>query len=392
MGCVMHWMSVCRGEVAHKSYHTTATTNLMSELLALSEIAERVWPFHRDHFIGDMIGLNLTHPRFVIENVDLGRRHDETCRGDFAKFQEWGLGLVLCKGGPVWYDPNYRGDWLAQVAQRTGREDEALFLGWGVRHPTQLVLSILDRFLLNVEANPDQVQLIQRVADLDATQAAGKVGLLMGLNSSVWFGDSPGVLRMFARLGLRHITLAISGRELGYDGYDETRSGGRLTTLGVRLIQEMNACGILVDISHLNDICALDVIAVSSKPVIASHSNPRHFSNSLRDIPDDVMRALAAAGGVLGIMPPISRPPGPPPTGAGPMVQVPRAEVVETVRLLCYAVGVMGIDGVGIGSHFNSAALPWVTYGLLEAGFSEAETAKIMGGNYERVVRQVLPV
>jgi microsomal dipeptidase-like Zn-dependent dipeptidase len=51
----------------------------------------------------------------------------------------------------------------------------------------------------------------------------------------------------------------------------------------------------------------------------------------------------------------------------------------------------MGIDGVGIGTHFNSAALPWVTYGLLEAGFSEAETAKIMGGNYERVVRQVLP-
>jgi hypothetical protein len=131
-------------------------------MLSLTEIAERVWPFHRAHAIGDMIGLNLTHPRFVIENVDLGRRHDETCRGDFVKFQEWGLGLVLCKGGPVWYDPNYRGDWLAQVAQRTGREDEALFLGWGVRHPTQLVLSILDRFLLNVEANPDQVQLIQR--------------------------------------------------------------------------------------------------------------------------------------------------------------------------------------------------------------------------------------
>ncbi|MCE7982204.1 MAG: hypothetical protein DYG89_13495 [Caldilinea sp. CFX5] len=363
----------------------------MSELLSLTEIANYVWPFHHIYPICDMIGLNLTHPRFVIENIDLGQRHDATCRGDFVKFQEWGLRLVLCKGGPVWYDPNYRGDWLAQIAQRTGREDDALFLGWGVRHPTQLVLAILDRFLLNIDANPEQVQLIQRAADLDSAQAAGKVGLLMGLNSSVWFGDSPGVLRMFARLGLRHITLAIAGRELGYDGYDETRSGGRLTALGVRLIQEMNACGILVDISHLNDSCALDVIAVSSKPVIASHSNPRHFSGSLRDIPDEVMRALAAAGGVLGITPPISRPPGPPPTGAGPMLQVPRAEVAETVRLLRYAVDVMGIDGVGIGSHFNSAALPWVTYGLLDAGFSAAETAKIMGGNYLRLVRQVLP-
>lgn len=364
----------------------------MSERLPLTDIAERAWSFHRAHAICDMIGLNLTHPRFVIENVDLGQRHDETCRGDFVKFKEWGLRLVLCKGGPVWYDPNYRGDWLAQVATRTGREDDAMFLGWGVRHPTHLVLAILDRFLRNVEANSDQVQLIQQVTDLDLAQCTGKVGLLMGLNSSLWFGDSPGVLRMFARLGLRHITLAISGRELGYDGYDETRSGGKLTVLGVRLIEEMNACGILVDISHLNDPCALDVIAVSSKPVIASHSNPRALSGSRRDIPDEVMRALAQAGGVLGIMPPISRPPGPPPTSAGPMLAVARAEVDETVRLIRYAVDVMGMDGVGIGTHFNSAALPWVTYGLLHAGFTEAETAKVMGGNYLRVLRQVLPI
>lgn len=362
-----------------------------TETIPLASIRERVADFHRDHALCDMIGLNLTHPRFVIENVDLGQRHDETCRGDFVKFKEWGLRLVLCKGGPVWYDPNYRGDWLAQVAQRTGREAEEMFLGWGVRQPTHLVLAMLDRFLLNVEANLAQVHLIQRAADLEIAQAAGKVGLLMGLNSSTWFGDSPGVLRMFARLGLRHITLAVSGRELGYDGYDETRSGGQLTALGVRLLHEMNACGILVDISHLNDVCSLDVIELSAKPVIASHSNPRTFSGSLRDIPDEVMRALAQSGGVLGITPPISRPPGPPPTGAGPMLQVPRREVAETVRLIQYAVDVMGIDGVGIGTHFNSAALPWVTDGLLSAGFSTAETAKIMGGNYLRVVRQVLP-
>lgn len=358
--------------------------------ITLAENSEPIQAFHRRYPICDMIGLNLTHPRFVIENVDLGKRHDETCRGDFVKFKEWGLRLVMCKGGPVWYDPNYRGDWLAQVAQRSGREDEAMFLGWGVRHPTQLVLAILDRFLLNVEANLDKVQLIQRVRDLDEAHLAGKVALLMGLNSSVWFGDSPGVLRMFARLGLRHITLAISGRELGYDGYDETRSGGKLTAQGVRLIHEMNECGILVDISHLNDPCSLDVIEVSHKPVIASHSNPRGLSASLRDISDEVMRALALSGGVLGIMPPINRPAGPAPTGAGPMIEVARCEIDETVRLIRYAVNRMGIDHVGIGTHFNSASLPWVTFGLLEAGFSEEETAKIMGGNYLRVVRQVL--
>jgi membrane dipeptidase len=133
------------------------------------------------------------------------------------------------------------------------------------------------------------------------------------------------------------------------------------------------------------------VIGVSAKPVIASHSNPRALSGSIRDLPDEVMRALAQAGGVLGLMPPISRPPGPPPTGAGPLLEVARHEVAATVRLIRYAVEVMGIDGVGLGTHFNSAALPWVTDGLLNDGFSEEETAKIMGGNYLRVVRQVLP-
>ena len=61
------------------------------------------------------------------------------------------------------------------------------------------------------------------------------------------------------------------------------------------------------------------------------------------------------------------------------------------MRLIRYAVDRMGIDGVGIGTHFNSAALPWVTAGLLDAGFAEAEVAKIMGGNYLRVLRSVLP-
>ncbi|MFN8441422.1 MAG: membrane dipeptidase [Caldilineaceae bacterium] len=363
----------------------------MTEFITWEEIANQVEDFHRRHPICDMIGLNLTHPRFVIENVDLGARHDETCRGDFVKFKAWGIHLVLCKGGPVWYDPNYRSDWLSQMAERSGREDEQLFLGWGVRHPTQLVLAILDRFLLNIEANLDKVYLVQRLADLDNAENTNKVGLLMGLNSSTWFGDSPGVLRMFARLGLRHITLAISGRELGYDGYDEIRSGGKLTTLGVRLLEEMNNCGILVDISHLNDPCSLDVIELSDKPVIASHSNPRCLSGSLRDIPDEIMLALAQKGGLLGIMPPISRPPGAPPTGAGPMQRVARTEVEQSIHLIRYAVNRMGVDHVGIGTHFNSAALPWLTIGLLDAGFSEAETAKIMGGNYLRVMRSVLP-
>jgi membrane dipeptidase len=343
--------------------------------------------FHRTHPIGDLLGINLTHPRFLLDHIDLGQRQDTTCRGDFVKLREWGLAVVMCKGGPAQYDYNFAHLWKSQPERREGRPDaEEMFLSLAIKNPTQLVLAVLDRFLVDVEAHPDKVLLVRRAADLDQARAEGKLALLMGANRSDWFGDSPGVLRMFARLGLRMITLGQSGRELGYDGYDELRSGGRMTALGVRLIAEMNRAGILIDLAHTNEVCALDVIEHSAVPVIDSHSNPRALEDSPRNTSDAVMKALAARGGLLGIMPPISRPP-----GEAPYTGVPPAPLEKAIRYIRYAVEVMGVEGVGIGTHFNTAVMPYLTEGLLKAGFSEADAARIMGGNYLRLLRQVLP-
>ena len=72
-----------------------------------------------------------------------------------------------------------------------------------------------------------------------------------------------------------------------------------MTELGVRMIAEMNAAGILIDLAHSNDPCALDIIEVSTKPVVDSHSGPRALVDEPRAAPDEVMRALAERGGVL---------------------------------------------------------------------------------------------
>ena len=267
-----------------------------------------------------------------------------------------------------------------------GGDAEPLYLGLTIKNPTQMLLAVLDRFLGQVEANADQVLLVRDAGDLERARSEGVVALLMGCNRSDWFGDCPGVIRMLARLGLRMITVGQATRELGYDPSNETRSGGRMTELGVHMIHEMNRCGILVDISHLNDVCALDAIAVSEAPVAATHSNPRALEDTPRNVPDEVMRALADKGGVLGIMPPIARPAGEYPYGC-----VPRAQMERTIAFIRYAVDLMGIECVGIGTHFNSAVLPWITEGLLDSGFSEEDTIRIMGGNYLRVLSQVLP-
>jgi membrane dipeptidase len=350
-------------------------------------IHPRVADFVSTHPVCDMLGLNLTHPRFSIDHIDLGQRDNSTCRGDFVKFAEWGLRVVMCKGGPVLFDDNFAALWPSQPERRPGRaQPEPLYLSSVSKHPTQIVLALLDRFLCDVEANPDKVRLVHTATDLDAAARDGVVALLMGSNRADWFGDVPGVLRMAARLGLRMITLNGSGRELGWDGHDIVQGSGGMSALGGRLIDQMNESGIVIDLAHTNEASALDIIAHSHRPVIDSHSNPRALEESTRNTSDAVMKALADRGGMLGLVPAIARP-----EGERPYAGVAADQLAGVLRHIDYAVNLMGIEGVGIGTHFNSACLPWLIDAVLEAGYAEADAAKIFGGNYLRVLRAVLP-
>ncbi|MEE3264917.1 MAG: membrane dipeptidase, partial [Candidatus Latescibacterota bacterium] len=207
-------------------------------------VSQRARQFHQNHPICDMLGLNLNHPRFVLDDTDLTQRAEDHFRGDFPKFGDWGMNLVVAKGGVTLLTDEYRALWNLQPERRAKRDGESLFLTLAVPNATQTVLAELDRFLLNVEKAPDSVHLVRTVSDLDGSREAGKVALLMAANRADWFGDSPGVLRQFSRLGLRMITIGQATRELGWDPSSETRSGGRLTELGVRMIAEMNQCGI----------------------------------------------------------------------------------------------------------------------------------------------------
>jgi membrane dipeptidase len=352
----------------------------------MNAISERSRQFSKNHQVCDMLGFNLCHPRFLVDNVDLGEKDETTCRGDFPKLADWGISVAMAKGGVATYSAEFADLWRRDPTRRPGRYDEEMYLSLAVKSATQIVMSVLDRLLVNVEKNPDKVMHVRTAGDLDVAREKGLIAILMGANRSDWFGDSPGVLRMFARLGLRMITIGQSARELGWDTSGETRSGGRMTELGVRMIQEMNSCGILIDLAHSNDPCALDVIEVSEKPVIDSHSNPRRLSPGDRSAPDEVMKALAEAGGMLGITPAISRP-----DGDALYTSIDPEQTRTTLDHIRYAVDLMGIEHVGIGTHFNTAIMPFLTDALLDDGFSEAETAAIMGGNYLRILRRVLP-
>ena len=267
----------------------------------MNSISERARRFHRDHPIADLLALNLSHPRFTIADIDLGRRDESSCRGDFPKFRDWGLKVAMCKGGAAVPEMNFAPKWLEDPTFRPGRPDsEPMYLSMAINSPTLLCLAVLDRFLCNVEENPDKVILVRTAADLDrALSDPGRIAVLMGANRSDWFGDSPGALRQFARLGLRMVTIGQATRELGWDVSGELRSGGRMTALGVRMIEEMNRRGILIDLAHTNDPCALDAIEVSERPVIDTHSGPRALEEdpSPRSTSDEVMKGPGPEGG-----------------------------------------------------------------------------------------------
>ena len=117
-------------------------------------------------------------------------------------------------------------------------------------------------------------------------------------------GDAPlepeiSYLRNFYRLGLRCLGLTHDVRNEHGDGVRE-RSAGGLTHSGAKVVEECNRLGIVVDVSHLSDRGAQDVLAISAQPIIAPHSNARSLCPHPRNLTDELLRAIAKAGGVIG--------------------------------------------------------------------------------------------
>ena len=99
----------------------------------MNSISERARRFHRDHPIADLLALNLSHPRFTISDIDLGRRDETSCRGDFPKFRDWGLKVAMCKGGAAVPEMNFAPKWLEDPTFRPGRPDsEPMYLSMAI--------------------------------------------------------------------------------------------------------------------------------------------------------------------------------------------------------------------------------------------------------------------
>ena len=255
---------------------------------------------------------------------------------------------------------------------------------WALRTALQMV-DLLDR---ECKANEEIVQ----ICSYDEILAANRVGKVAALPSIA--GAEPlmgdlGVLRIFHKLGVRMLSFTWNWRTPFADGLSAKRAESKLTDLGVKALREVERLGIVYDVSHLSDSCFWDVVDVKEGPFIASHSNCRAVCDHQRNLTDDMIRALADHGGVMGM------------NFAPAFVDKNRATVERLVDHIDHIVNLVGVDHVGLGSDFDGIGstpegledvtkMPNITRELVRRGYSDEDIEKILGGNHLRVFKEVL--
>ncbi|KAF0193600.1 MAG: membrane dipeptidase [Bacillota bacterium] len=195
---------------------------------------------------------------------------------------------------------------------------------------------------------------------------------------------------MLHKLGVRAIGLTWNERNQIAEGVGECRSGGGLTDFGVSAIKEMNRLGIIVDVSHLSEPGFWDVIKVTDKPIIASHSNAKAICNHVRNLSDDQIKALAKNGGVMGL------------NMCHEFLSSDRPVVIEHVMdHIEHVFSLVGSKHIGIGADLDGittppvgfedvSKLPALTEAMLRRGLTADQVRDVLGQNYLRVIKNVM--
>lgn len=169
---------------------------------------------------------------------------------------------------------------------------------WAGERAVSATLEQIDFVHAMVARYPAQLALATTADDVEAAVAAGRIASLMGAEGGHSIDSSLGVLRMLHRLGVRYMTLTHNDNVPWADSATDVPAAGGLTDLGRSVVRCMNQIGMLVDLSHVAVTTMRDAFAVSTAPVIFSHSSARAVTDHVRNVPDDVLALLAANGGV----------------------------------------------------------------------------------------------
>ncbi len=265
--------------------------------------------------------------------------------------------------------------------------------------PAAEALREIDAFQHELEENKTRVALATTATHVREAKAHGLIAGILGLEGAEPLEGEVGLLRIFYQLGVRNIGLTWNFRNAAADGVAERASGGGLTTFGASLVKEANRLGMLVDAAHLAPRGLEDLLRITERPIIDSHTGATAVFSHRRNRSDGELEAIAKNGGVIGV------------------VNVPeflnadrsKATIETLLDHVDHIVSVAGVDHVGFGADFDAwhshhvpLVEPWVQgledatkwsrldTGLRDRGYSDADVQKLMGENIMRVLAEVL--
>ena len=240
-----------------------------------------------------------------------------------------------------------------------------------------------------VEGNNRYLALATSPSHLYENKRAGRHSIMFGIENGLALEHDLANVEHFARRGVVYITLCHNGDNDICDSARGCSTHGGVSAFGAEVITEMNRCGVMVDMSHASEKSFYDALDISSQPIVCSHSNCKTLCDVPRNLTDDQLRALAAKGGVAHI------------TLYHGFLRNDGTEatVLDAIAHLEHAVGIMGIEHVGIGTDFDgdggvrgladSSEMLNFTLHLLRRRYSECDIARIWGGNWLRVMAEV---
>lgn len=307
------------------------------------------------------------------------------------------------------------------------------------RLETRQALREVDLALEQIAKNRNAIELALTAHDIARINQAGKIAAVLDLEGSFDLDGDLGLLRDFYKLGLRSYQLSAHNWDNNYaDSCCAQHKNHGLTEHGRAFIREMNRLGMVINVSHASDEAISQALDISTDPLVATHHGLRSFNDIPRNMPDDLLKKLAAKGGVIGFqiggdfhsrklfewrtahagkpfwdtgdiakreaampLPDIDRMIAPqfPMPGADAPGDI-RMTVDEWVGVVDRAIHLVGEDHVALGTDFDGGPtlprgfrdvrdLPLITESMVRRGYSDARIRKFLGGNLLRVFAQV---
>jgi membrane dipeptidase len=378
---------------------------LFSRRTLADDIAERARKLHFSSIVLDTH--DDTTQRFFSKGYDLGKRNPDG-HVDIPRMREGGMNAIFFS---IWIDGRIMGPPAVQKA-----------------------LDQIDAVHENVRKYSKDMVFCRTAEEVRRAHAQGKIAALIGVEGGHMIGNDVRVLRMFGDLGVRYMTLSHFYNDEWADSSTDKPVHNGLTDFGKDIVREMNRQGIMVDISHVSDKTFYDALEVSKAPLMASHSSCRALCNHVRDMSDEMIKALAAKGGVIQInyersfidqaykdaydkascgvvvaFDKVTKECGGDETCADRKRKeiqdqleasgvLPRVSWERIIEHIDHVVKLVGPDHVGLGSDFdganmpdgmeNCSKLPKITEALMRKGYKDDDIRKILGGNLLRVMEQ----